>query len=49
LVKDIVSLVQSLIDKLRETIKGLEEQEIKSANDFADFKSNLLAEQESLK
>jgi DNA-binding ferritin-like protein (Dps family) len=42
LVKDIVSLIQSLIDKLRETIKGLEEQEIKSANDFADFKTNLL-------
>ncbi|KAM3137557.1 hypothetical protein pb186bvf_010347 [Paramecium bursaria] len=47
--KDIVGIVQSLIDKLRETIKGLEEQEIKSANDFADFKTNLLAEQESLK
>jgi hypothetical protein len=31
-----------LIEKLRESIKGLEEQEIKSANDFADFKTNLL-------
>ncbi|CAD8208852.1 unnamed protein product [Paramecium octaurelia] len=47
--KDVVGVVQQLIEKLRETIKGLEEQEIQSANDFADFKTNLLAEQESLK
>ncbi|CAD8078313.1 unnamed protein product [Paramecium sonneborni] len=47
--KDVVGIIQSLIEKLRETIKGLEEQEIQSANDFADFKTNLLAEQESLK
>ncbi|CAK67104.1 unnamed protein product (macronuclear) [Paramecium tetraurelia] len=47
--KDVVGVIQQLIDKLRETIKGLEEQEIQSANDFADFKTNLLAEQESLK
>ncbi|CAK62661.1 unnamed protein product (macronuclear) [Paramecium tetraurelia] len=47
--KDVVGVVKQLIEKLRETIKGLEEQEIQSANDFADFKTNLLAEQESLK
>ncbi|CAD8119873.1 unnamed protein product [Paramecium sonneborni] len=47
--KDVVGIVQQLIEKLRDTIKGLEEQEIQSANDFADFKTNLLAEQESLK
>ncbi|CAD8112364.1 unnamed protein product [Paramecium primaurelia] len=47
--KDVVGVIQQLIEKLRETIKGLEEQEIQSANDFADFKTNLLAEQESLK
>ncbi|CAD8056120.1 unnamed protein product [Paramecium primaurelia] len=47
--KDIVGIIQQLIEKLRDTIKSLEEQEIQSANDFADFKTNLLAEQESLK
>ncbi|CAD8175309.1 unnamed protein product [Paramecium octaurelia] len=47
--KDVVGIIQQLIEKLRDTIKGLEEQEIQSANDFADFKTNLLAEQESLK
>ncbi|CAD8156180.1 unnamed protein product [Paramecium pentaurelia] len=47
--KDVVGIIQQLIEKLRETIKSLEEQEILSANDFADFKTNLLAEQESLK
>ncbi|CAD8099669.1 unnamed protein product [Paramecium primaurelia] len=47
--KDVVGVIQQLIEKLRETVKGLEEQEIQSANDFADFKTNLLAEQESLK
>ncbi|CAD8105385.1 unnamed protein product [Paramecium primaurelia] len=47
--KDVVGVIQQLIEKLRETIKGLEEQEIQSANDFADFKTNILAEQESLK
>ncbi|CAK80627.1 unnamed protein product (macronuclear) [Paramecium tetraurelia] len=47
--KDVVGIIQQLIEKLRETIKSLEEQEIQSANDFADFKTNLLAEQESLK
>ncbi|CAK92311.1 unnamed protein product (macronuclear) [Paramecium tetraurelia] len=47
--KDVVGVIQQLIEKLRDTIKGLEEQEIQSANDFADFKTNLLAEQESLK
>ncbi|CAD8065968.1 unnamed protein product [Paramecium primaurelia] len=47
--KDVVGIIQQLIEKLRDTIKSLEEQEILSANDFADFKTNLLAEQESLK
>ncbi|KAM3140521.1 hypothetical protein pb186bvf_007333 [Paramecium bursaria] len=47
-VSEVIQKVQNLIEKIQDHIKGLEEQEITSANDFVDFKRNLLNEQEQL-
>jgi hypothetical protein len=44
-VSDIIGKVQKLIEKIRDAIKNLEEQEITSANDFIDFRNNILSEQ----
>ncbi|CAD8143048.1 unnamed protein product [Paramecium octaurelia] len=48
-VSEIVGKVQGLISKIQEHIKTLEEQEITSANDFVDYRRNLLNEQVLLK
>ena len=47
-VAEVIERIQSLIEKIRDAIKNLEEQEITSANDFVDFRNNLLKEQASL-
>jgi hypothetical protein len=43
-VSEVVRRIQALIEKIRAAIKNLEEQEITSANDFVDFRNNLLKE-----
>jgi DNA-binding ferritin-like protein len=43
-VAEVIKRIQALIEKIRDAIKNLEEQEITSANDFVDFRNNLLKE-----